>query len=213
MYIGLVSATFGSIDFGLAQRGTGNVFNYEYYVSSVGFSSFSPDLDSTSNLNNNGLVTFSGLTGWIASTINSQSRYWVKMNLVTRGISFPTANYILKANSSVESLLKQTAKELKEYNYKWCFYNNKIYVAIPNTGASNGEGSTYVKSSSSTANKQNYFIYNNEYKTNYRNTTVATSIIPPSMADASAVNSSLYYSTTAGKLVFKDSGGIIRELW
>ena len=33
------------------------------------------------------------------------------------------------------------------------------------------------------------------------------------LADANAPTSSLYYSSDAGKLVYKDSGGIVRELW
>jgi hypothetical protein len=34
-----------------------------------------------------------------------------------------------------------------------------------------------------------------------------------SLADADAPNSTLYYSTTASKLVYKDSGGTVRQLW
>lgn len=36
---------------------------------------------------------------------------------------------------------------------------------------------------------------------------------PPSLADASATNNSLYYSTTASKLVYKDSGGVVNALY
>ena len=36
---------------------------------------------------------------------------------------------------------------------------------------------------------------------------------PASMADASAANGTIYYSTTAGKLVFKDSGGVVNALY
>jgi hypothetical protein len=34
-----------------------------------------------------------------------------------------------------------------------------------------------------------------------------------SMADADAVNGSIYYSTTAGKLVFKDNSGTVHALY
>lgn len=34
-----------------------------------------------------------------------------------------------------------------------------------------------------------------------------------SLADASAPNSTLYYSTTQSKLVWKDSGGVVRNLY
>ena len=39
------------------------------------------------------------------------------------------------------------------------------------------------------------------------------SFVPPSMADASAKNNSIYYSTTASKLVYKDSGGTVNNLY
>jgi hypothetical protein len=36
---------------------------------------------------------------------------------------------------------------------------------------------------------------------------------PPSMADSAAANNSVYYSTDAGKLVYKDSGGTVNALY
>jgi len=39
------------------------------------------------------------------------------------------------------------------------------------------------------------------------------SINPPTIADASAENNSLYYSSDQSKLVYKDSGGTVRDLW
>lgn len=36
---------------------------------------------------------------------------------------------------------------------------------------------------------------------------------PASLADSAAENGTVYYSTDASKLVFKDSGGTVRELW
>ena len=36
---------------------------------------------------------------------------------------------------------------------------------------------------------------------------------PPSMADSAAPNNSVYYSTTASKLVYKDSGGTVNNLY
>lgn len=38
-------------------------------------------------------------------------------------------------------------------------------------------------------------------------------IVPVSLADASAANSTIYYSTTQSKLVFKDSGGTVNALY
>lgn len=36
---------------------------------------------------------------------------------------------------------------------------------------------------------------------------------PPSMADSAAEVNTVYYSTTASKLVYKDSGGTVRNLY
>lgn len=38
-------------------------------------------------------------------------------------------------------------------------------------------------------------------------------IAPASLADGSAANGTIYYSTTQGKLVFKDSGGVVNNLY
>lgn len=43
--------------------------------------------------------------------------------------------------------------------------------------------------------------------------TASVSITPASLADAAAPNGTLYYSTTASKLVFKDSGGTVNNLY
>lgn len=37
--------------------------------------------------------------------------------------------------------------------------------------------------------------------------------LPPSIADSAAANGTVYYSTTAGKLVYKDSGGAVNNLY
>jgi hypothetical protein len=39
------------------------------------------------------------------------------------------------------------------------------------------------------------------------------SIEPVSLADADAANNSIYYSTDQSKLVFKDSGGVVNDLY
>lgn len=36
---------------------------------------------------------------------------------------------------------------------------------------------------------------------------------PPQIADADAVNDSVYYSTTASKLVYKNSAGVVNNLY
>ncbi len=39
------------------------------------------------------------------------------------------------------------------------------------------------------------------------------SIKPVQLADSEAVNDSIYYSTTQSKLVYKDSGGTVNDLY
>lgn len=39
------------------------------------------------------------------------------------------------------------------------------------------------------------------------------SYIPPAIADSSAINNSVYYSTTQTKLVYKDSSGVVHDLY
>ena len=41
----------------------------------------------------------------------------------------------------------------------------------------------------------------------------AGGIVPKHMTDAAADNDTIYYSTTAGKLVYKDSGGTVNPLY
>lgn len=46
-----------------------------------------------------------------------------------------------------------------------------------------------------------------------RKITLTGGLVPASMADAAAENSTIYYSTTANKLVFKDAGGVVNNLY
>ena len=41
----------------------------------------------------------------------------------------------------------------------------------------------------------------------------ASAFNPPSMADSAAANNSVYFSTTANKLVYKDSSGTVNNLY
>jgi len=168
LYVGLSGASFNIINMSLAQRGVGNVYDYDYYKTTDGWTTCQPITDATNGYSNNGNIIFSGLTGWTNTTINSQDLYWIRQRLITPGIITPTGYSLLQGGSNVGTLLEVTGKEIKENSYKWCFFNDNIYVTIPNTGASNQEGILYLKELSSTANKQNFFIYNNIYKIDYK---------------------------------------------
>jgi hypothetical protein len=45
------------------------------------------------------------------------------------------------------------------------------------------------------------------------NITLNGALIPVNLADANAPNNSIYYSTTQSKLVYKDSGGSVNDLY
>lgn len=46
-----------------------------------------------------------------------------------------------------------------------------------------------------------------------RKITLTGGLVPASMADASAENGTIYFSTTANKLVYKDAGGVVNNLY
>lgn len=176
IFIGLSASTFSSITVGLAQKGVGNVYNYTF-SSASGFNSFTPTTDATNNFSTDGNITLGTLSGWATTTINSATNYYIRMRLTTQGVVIPTCNNILKSDSAVTKLLKLTYQDILNNDYKWCFYNDYVYATIPNSGASNDEGIKYITNGSSATAKQNYFVYNNEYLTNYRNTVSATDMI------------------------------------
>lgn len=212
IYLGS-SGLFGNVNMDIASKGIG--VNLEYnYSSGTKWPSFAPTLDSTNNFTVDGNINFATLPGWTVATVNnSGGLYWIKIRVTQTGITFPTAYQIVRANTAATKLVAMSQIDMIDNQYKWCYFNGYIYVAIPATGEVINEGVTYIKSTSDNIKRQNYFVYNNEYITNYKNTNVPSGIMVQSLADASALNSTLYYSTTASKLVFKDAGGIVRALY
>ena len=215
IYVGLTGSEFDSISVGLTQRGVGNMYRYTYYLSGTGWSYFKPDIDGSNGFSNNGNIRFSGLTGWGSTTVNSQNLYYIKLDLTTQGIVEPTCNYMLKATGSVVELLKTTTKDLLEYSYKWCFYDDNVYVAIPNNGADNKEGNTYIKESSLTDNKKNYFIYNNIYIMNYRNseTDDALNLDGKDIDDAGTITATSFVGSITGNADTATTLQTTRTIW
>ncbi len=214
MYVGLSASTYNGFNITLDRNGLGN--RYGYYYSSGSFVYFTDLIDGTNNFSTSGNVSWdaSTLTGWTTSVVNSATAYWIKIALKSRGSVYPTATTIYKSTSSIQNMLKLSPSDLLNNNYKWAMYASAAYVTIPNSGLTQNEGITYVSSTSSTNVKQNFFVYNNEYSTNYKKVaTVQNGIQPVSLADASAPNSTLYYSTTQSKLCYKDSGGTVQVLY
>jgi hypothetical protein len=166
MYIGS-SGTFGNLNFDLATKGVGNVYAYDYWSGT--WASFTPTLDSTNNASNNGNVVWSasGLTGWTTTTVSASNLYWIKMRLTVKGMIFPTGYHLVKADSAATKLVAMSQTDLEETNYKWAYYNNNVYVTIPNQGDDINEGVTFIKSTSDTTKLSTFFVNNNTYITNY----------------------------------------------
>ncbi len=213
IYVGLSASTYNGFNINLSQNGLGNVYNY--YYSSSSFIYFSSLNDYTNNFSVSGNVSWddSELTGWTTSTVNGTNAYWIKIALYSQGSIAPVAESIYKSTSSIKNILTLTPSQLLNNQYKWGIYNGYIYVTFSNGGLAQNEGVTYIKSTSSSSNKQNFFVYNNELKINYKNATADNSIRPTTLADTSAPNNSIYYSSTQSKLVYKDSGGTVKVLY
>ena len=167
LYVGC-SATFTLLNVGLSTKGVANTFRFDYSSGAM-WHNFMPTLDSTNNFSVNGNISISGLTGWSTATVNGvASKYWLKIRTVNTGLVYPYLYSITRADNAATKLVSMSQIDLSTNNYKWAYYNNKIYVAIPNNGDTVSEGIKYIKSTTSTDRKQNFFVYNNQYIINYQ---------------------------------------------
>ena len=171
LYLGL-SATFLGAKFEFATRGMGYDLVIEYYSSESGsWKELTSDLnnleDNTNNFASDGLIKWDLPTDWATNEINGQTKYWIRISTIEVPTTVAEAYYIVPGNS-VESLLALSSSEVLDETWKWCYYNNYVYVTIRNTGQPSHEGDAYITSSSSTINKQNFFIYNHEFKSDYQ---------------------------------------------
>lgn len=168
IYLGC-SGTFSNINMSIATKGIGVRLAYNY-SSGANWPSFTPTLDSTNNFSVDGNINIdaSTLTGWTTATVNaSAGLYWIKIRCTQAGISYPTAYHMVRADTAATKLLTMSQIDIANNEYKWCFFNANIYAAIPNNGTTLNEGVKFIKSTSDSVKKQNYFVYNNEYIVNY----------------------------------------------
>lgn len=199
IYVGC-SATFTLLNTGLATKGVANTFKYDY-SSGAAWHNFTPSLDSTNHFSVNGNINISGITGWTTATVNAISGlYWLKIRIAQLGLNYPTLYSLTRADNAATKLVAMSQVDLDQKKYKWAYFNGKVYVTIPNDGDTINEGVTYIKSSSNTDKKQNYFVFNNEYLTSYQ--------IP--VANTITINSNVYITqnlTVGGN--FNISGAIV----
>ena len=107
-------------------------------------------------------------SGWIQNEINGHTKYWARVKTTTVPVTAAKVNYLIPS-SSVIGLLSLSSSEVLSEEWAWCTYESSIYVTIRNSGSTNYEGDYYITSTSSNTNKQNFFVYNHEYKLNHVN--------------------------------------------
>lgn len=171
------AATFTGSKFEFQTRGSGYTLKIEYYSEESGVNAWVEltanidDLvDNTSNFESDGLISWSLPANWGLTTVNGQNLYWIRLSTTTTPTTAAKAYYIIPGDSVV-GLLSLSSEQILEEEWSWCTYGSSVYITIRNTGDSAYEGDYYVTSSSSTTNKQNYFIYNHTYSSDYKDST------------------------------------------
>ena len=168
LYVG-DAATFSGAKFEFQTRGSNYTLVVEYW-SGAAWTTMTANTnvldDDTSDFESNGRITWTAPGDWATTTVDSNTLYWIRFS--TTSVPVTTAKvYYLIPGDSVIGLLAMSSSEIQNEEWMWCSYTTAIYVTIRNDGNSSYEGDYYITSSSSTANLQNFFIYNHTYTSNY----------------------------------------------
>lgn len=168
LYLGL-SSTFGGIKFEFQTRGSNYNLKIEYFNGAWSqlTANINNLIDNTTNFQSDGAISWDIPSNWITTTVNGQNKYWIRISTTSAPVSKAKAYYIIP-NNSVVGLLALSSSQILNEEWAWCSFGSSVYVTIRNTGVSNYEGNFFITSSSSTTNKQNFFIYNHEIKMNYK---------------------------------------------
>lgn len=175
LYLGEAS-TFSGIKFEFQTYGSSYTLQLEYWDGSTwsALTANTDDLsDDTSNFLGNGSISWSVPNDWDTSTVNSQTKYWIRISTTSTPTTTAKAYYIIPT-SSVIGLLALSTNNILNENWAWCSYNGNIYATIRNTGNTSYEGDYYINSASSDANKKNFFIYNNPFTADYEDSTYSS---------------------------------------
>lgn len=171
LYVGDSSA-FKGIAFNFQTLGANYTLIIEYYngawtTMTLGINDL---IDNTEAFVMNGKITFTLPTDWTTTTVNGVSRYWIRISTSTTPVTTAKAYYIMPT-ASIPTLLKLSSTEITDEDWKWAHYGSagsgNIYVTLRNAGAAAYEGEYYISSSSSSANKQNYFRFNHDFVLDY----------------------------------------------
>ena len=172
LYVGL-DTQFSGAKFEFAVRGGNYTLRVGYWNGSswTEMDADTNDLsDDTSNFQSDGLITWTLPDDWAKNTLNSNNKYWIRINTSTTPTITATCNYLIPGNS-VQGLLALSSSKILNEEWTWCSYNSNIYVTVRNVGSAAYEGDYYITSSSTATNLQNYYIYNHTYKIDHEDST------------------------------------------
>jgi hypothetical protein len=166
---------YDAIDFDLETLGSNYNLRLQYWNGYCwsnwdGTCNLSGWTDNTENFHYSGRIEYNIPNDWTQSQIDGTTGYWIKMYTVDTPFVVAKAYSILPGDSVI-TLLSLTEKEVLNEKWKWCYYNDKVYVTIKNSGDSYYCGNLFIKASSSIEDKQNYFINNNLYSLSYETDT------------------------------------------
>jgi len=167
IYIG-DAATFSGASFEFLVRGSNNTLKVEYYNGAWTelLTTTNSLVDNTSNLQSDGTITWAVPGDWAQTDVNSSTKYWVRLSTTTTPVTGASATRIIPT-SSVIGLLALSSAQIFAEEWAWCTYNSVVYVTIRNTGVTSSEGDYFINSSSSSTNKENYFVYNHSFTADY----------------------------------------------
>jgi len=172
VYVGLGS-TFAGIKFEFETRGSGHILVVEYWNGSV-WTTMTANVDKlvddTSNFESDGSITYTIPGDWVTNTVNSVSKFWIRVSTSTAPVTVAKAFFIIPANN-VPGLLALSSTQALQEDWAWCSFGTAIYVTIRNSGTSQFEGNFFITSASSAANKENFFIYNHKYTLDHEDST------------------------------------------
>lgn len=168
LYVGL-STTFGGIKFEFESQGSGYT-NYLEYWNGSAWTTLSESgnslVDDTNNFTSDGSITWTIPGSWATTSVNSQTKYWIRMYTTATPTTSAYAYYVIPANS-VPGMLALSADDIIAGNWAWCTYGSAVYVTLRNAGTSSYEGDYYITSSSSANNLLNFFVYNHVISANH----------------------------------------------
>jgi len=199
LYVG-DSATFEGIKFEFQTRGSNYTLKVEYYNGGSGdgweqLTANTNDLDDdTFNLQSDGRIHWTLPSDWATTSVNSQTKYWIRISTTTTPVSVADAYYVIPGDSVI-ALLALSSTEFLNEDWAWCSFNSSIYVTIRNTGDSAYEGDYYITSASSATNLRNFFVYNHTYKSDYED----------SSYDPVVTKTANYVATGSEGIIFVDA--------